>query len=382
MFRRVTDMKNTGWMAPGLLCVFVAITPLSAQNGRAPANRISWGRCLSQRAAFYASDEAIRIADNVLLYQRDTGGWPKNTDMASVLSEKDKAKLREANSRKDSTLDNGATHTQMRYLAKVYDATRLERFKNAFLKGLHYLLEAQYANGGWPQYCPLQGHAGYSRYITFNDGAMIGALNVLRDVAERKAPYAFIDRNRRSKAEEAVQKGIECILKCQIVVDGKKTAWCAQHDDKTFEPREARSYELRSISGSESVGVVRFLMSIDRPDPRLIEAVQAAVAWFERAKLSGIRQIRQPDPSKPRGYDKVIVTDPTAPPIWARFYEIGTDKPIFCSRDGIPKATLADISYERRTGYSWYGDGPADLLANDYPAWQKKWAPEKNVLNN
>jgi PelA/Pel-15E family pectate lyase len=61
--------------------------------------------------------------------------------------------------------------------------------------------------------------------------------------------------------------------------------------------------------------------------------------------------------------------------MWARFYQIGTDKPIFCSRDGIPKDTLAEISYERRTGYSWLGRYPAGLLAKEYPAWRKKWAP-------
>jgi PelA/Pel-15E family pectate lyase len=77
----------------------------------------------------------------------------------------------------------------------------------------------------------------------------------------------------------------------------------------------------------------------------------------------------------------VIVEDASAPPIWARFYDIETNKPIFCSRDGIPKATLAEISHERRNGYSWLGYYATDLLAIDYPAWQKKWAPAKNVLD-
>ena len=81
-----------------------------------------------------------------------------------------------------------------------------------------------------------------------------------------------------------------------------------------------------------------------------------------------------------KGWDKVVVKDAAAPPMWARFYEIGTNKPIFCSRDGVPKDTLAEISYERRNGYSWLGRYAADLLAKDYPAWQKKWAPGKNVL--
>jgi PelA/Pel-15E family pectate lyase len=370
-------MKNARcWIITGSLVLTAVVTISCAQDKKGGPTVISWRQCLSQKAEFYAGDEAVRIADNVILYQRNTRGWQKGIDMAGILSEQDKAKLRKDKSKKDSTLDNGATHTQMRYLARVYNATKLERFKDAFIKGLDYLLEAQYDNGGWPQFYPWQGHSGYSRYITFNDNAMIGALTILRDIAEKNPLYAFVDEQYHEKAVSAVQKSIECILKCQIIVDGKKTAWCAQHDEKTFEPRKARSYELPSISGSESVGVVRFLMSIDNPDPQVIEAVRAAVAWFDQAKLNGIRQTYERDKSKPRGYDKVIIEDPNAPPIWARFYEIGTNKPIFCSRDGVPKATLADISYERRVGYSWLGYYATDLLAKDYPAWEKKLTPE------
>ena len=363
-------------IAAGLLCLGIVIIISDAQGRDNAAGGISWRRCLSQSAEFYATDEAVRIADNVLLYRRDTGGWSKNVEMARVLSEQDKAMLREAKGRNDSTFDNGATHTQIRYLAKVYNATGLKRVRRATLSGIDYLLEAQYDNGGWPQSYPSRG---YSRYITFNDGAMIGVMSVLRDIAGKKPEYAFVDEICRQKARDAVQKGIECILKCQIVVDDKETAWCAQHDEKTLVPRKARSYELASISGSESVGIVRFLMGIDEPGPEIIEAVRNAVGWFREAGLEGIRQVRKKDKSKPGGRDTIVVSDASAPVIWARFYEIGTNKPIFCSRDGIPKATLAEISHERRTGYSWLGYYATSLLAKDYPAWQKKWVPEINV---
>jgi PelA/Pel-15E family pectate lyase len=373
----VKDMKKIErWIAADLLCLAVVIMISDAQGQNNAAGAISWRRCLSQNPEFYATDEAVRISDNVLLYRRDTGGWSKNVEMARVLSEQDKAMLRRAKGRSDSTFDNGATHTQIRYLAKVYNATGLRRVRRAILSAIDYLLEAQYDNGGWPQSYPSRG---YSRYITFNDGAMIGVMSVLRDIARKKAEFAFVDETRRQKAYDAVQKGIECVLKCQIVVDGKKTAWCAQHDEKILVPRKARSYELASISGSESVGIVRFLMSIDEPRPEIIEAVRNAISWFQEAGLEGIRQVRKEDKSKPGGWDNIVVNDISAPTIWARFYEIGTNKPIFCSRDGIPKATLAEISHERRTGYSWLGYYARSLLAEDYPDWQKRWAQKINV---
>ncbi|MCX5684268.1 MAG: pectate lyase, partial [Planctomycetota bacterium] len=251
-------------------------------------------------------------------------------------------------------------------------------FKEAVLRGLDYLLKAQYENGGWPQFYPNA--SGYHTHITFNDDAMIGVMRFLRDLAKKDGPCAFVDADRRAKAEKAVAKGIECILRCQVVVDGKRTVWCAQHDEATLKPAPARAYEKISLSGAESVGIVRFLMGVEKPGPEVIEAVQSAVAWFDAARITGIRQAAKPDPSLPGGQDKVIEKDPSAPPLWARFYEIGTNRPIFCGRDGVIKYSLAEIEHERRTGYAWYGGTPADLLAKDYPAWQAKWDPARNVL--
>lgn len=353
---------NRAELSKALLCLFaVATASVAGSAGKIPEREPKW----------YGSDEAVRIADNVLLYQRTTGGWPANVDMSCELTEEQKDKVRMAKDRADSTLDNGATHTHLRYLARVYNATKQERFKEAFLKGLDYLLKAQYANGGWPQTYPSL--RGYSKFITFNDGAMIGAMTVLRDIAENKAPYAFVDENRRQRAGRAVQEGIQCTLKCQIVVDGRRTAWCQQHDDKTFQPRPARAFEPAAITACESVGIVEFLMSIDNPRQEIIDAVQNAAAWFDNVKITGIRQVSKPDESQESGFDKVVVPDAVAPPIWARLYEIGTNRPIFGDRDGKVYSAMSQISAERRTGYSWYGDWPANMLRKDYPRWRGKW---------
>nr|AAW84065.1 pectate lyase [uncultured bacterium] len=346
----------------------------AATQGTKPPE-VRWNECLNQKPAWYGSPEAVRIADNLLLYQRDHGGWHKNIEMAAVLTEQQQAELKAQKATDDSTIDNGATYTQVIYLARVFNATKQERFKTAFLKGFDYLLKAQYANGGWPQYYPrLQG---YYKHITFNDDAMVGVLDLLRDVARGDSGYRFVDSDRRARASQAVQKGIECILKCQIVVAGKKTAWCAQHDEVTFAPAPARTYEKISLSGSESVGLIRFLMGIEQPDARVVEAIESAVAWLKQAKLTGIKVVQKADASKPNGFDRVVVEDAQAGPLWARFYEIGTGRPIFSGRDGIVKYSLAEIEHERRTGYGWYTNAPAKLLEQDYPAWQIKRGGKK-----
>jgi PelA/Pel-15E family pectate lyase len=155
-------------------------------------------------------------------------------------------------------------------------------------------------------------------------------------------------------------------------VDGKKTVWCAQHDETTLAPAPARTYEKISLSGSESVGIVRYLMRLENPTPEISAAINAAVAWFGQAKLTGIKVIEQRDESFPRGFDRVVISDEKAAPLWARFYDIRTNRPIFCGRDGIIKSSLAQIEHERRVGYSWYTNAPAELLDNEYPAWQAK----------
>src|SRR5262245_23714048 len=230
--------------------------------------------------------------------------------MAVVMSDQARADLLKEKGSSDSTIDNTATYTQLTFLARAYRAGHQARHRDAFLKGIDYLLAAQYDNGGWPQYYPLR--KGYYTHITFNDDAMIGVLRLLRDLAQRKADFEFVDEARRSRAEKAVAKGIECILKTQVIVRGKRTVWCAQHDEVTLAPAPARTYEMVSLSGLESVGVVEFLMDIEHPDARVAGAIESAVEWFQLVQIHGIRWESVPGPPA----DRVVVKDENAPPLW------------------------------------------------------------------
>jgi PelA/Pel-15E family pectate lyase len=362
------------WAACLVFCVAAGANCVASQMAQpvAAGAAVKWSDALEQAPAWYASDEAARIADNVLLYQRETGGWHKNIDMAAPLDERQRAAILREKGARDSTIDNGATFTQLTFLARVYTARKQERHREAFLKGVHYLLRAQYANGGWPQYYPDL--SGYHKHITYNDGAMIGVMKLLRDIAARKSDYVFVDEERRAKAESAVQRGIECVLKTQVVTEGRRTIWGAQHDEVTLAPAPARKFEPVSLASSESVGIVRFLMGIKNPNAQVIEAIEAAIAWFEKSKVSGIRWAETRDALQPGGFNRVVVKDPQAPPLWARFYEIGSNRPIFSGRDGVIKYDVSEIEAERRNGYAWYVNSPAKLIGEEYPAWRKKLA--------
>lgn len=316
---------------------------------------------LKKPDAWFASAEAKQTGAVILSYQADSGGWPKNTDTVSQAYTGKREDLH-------ATFDNGATTDELRFLARLFNATKDETYRAAFLKGLAHVLVAQYPHGGWPQYYPLSKQ--YHRHVTFNDNSMVRVMEFVREV-KRDERYAFVDAKQREACQAAFDKGVACILKCQIVVDGQPTVWCAQHDAETLQPVKARAYELPSFSGAESVGIIRLLMSLEKPTPEIKAAIEGAVKWLDQHKVTGIRIDSVDDPKAPKGKDHVVVKDPKAPALWARFYDLKTGLPYFCDRDGIAKPNLADIGYERRNGYSWYGPYARDLLEKDYPKWKQ-----------
>ncbi|WP_270169954.1 pectate lyase [Paenibacillus sp. SYP-B4298] len=287
----------------------------------------------------YAADASGTTASisEILKQQRPDGGWRK--DYSQTSGEWGK-----------STIDNKATYTEIRRLAAEYKKTNNSKYSAAAIKGINFLLNMQYGNGGWPQ---IYQSSGYHRHITYNDNAMINVMKLLDDVAKRKGDFSFIDSNLANKSKQAVEKGVQCILNTQVVVNGKRTVWGQQHDASSLRPAGGRSYELPSLSASESVPIVKFLKTRSQTTA-IKNAIKGAEDWFKAVKLTGIRVVKQ-------NGDVVVVNDSSASPIWARFYEIGTNRPIFAGRDGVVKYKLSDIEKERRTGYAWYGTWPNSL---------------------
>ncbi len=326
--------------------------------------------------AFFKTEDALRVGDQVLTYQRVTGGWPKNIDMSRRLTDAELARvLAEKNRTDDSTIDNGATTSQMIYLARLWQATREPRFRDGFIKAVEYLASGQYENGGWPQFWPEM--TGYQVHITYNDDAIVNTLELFRNIASEQEPYGngLTDAALRERLRTAFDKGIECILATQILQDGKPSVWCQQHDRETLAPAPARAFELPSYCSAESSGIVRLLMTLPNPDARVKRAIHGAMRWFDTYKLTGLRVTR--------GFDGGVMStrlteDPNATPIWGRFYDLKWCEPYVCDRDGIPRRRLEEIGPERRNGYSWYNSRPAALYPL-YEEWAAKYDPKGKV---
>ena len=309
--------------------------------------------------AWFRTAEARRIADVIVSFQTPTGGWSKAVDMTGRPRQPGESYGSGTTWNAIGTIDNGTTSEQLRFLAAAVRAHGDARHRDAFLKGLDYLHAAQFPSGCWPQIYPLQG--GYHDAATYNDDAMVRVLRVLRSVA--RGEHAFIPEAQRARADAAVDRGVACILATQVAVAGKKTVWGQQHDPLTGAPVKARAFEPAALSGRESAGILDFLMEVESPSATVVGAVHDAAAWLRSVAVMGY------DYDSTRGE---LVARPGAGPIWARLYEIGTNRPVFGDRDGSVRYVLAEISEERRRGYAWYSTVPAATLRR-YDTWARQY---------
>jgi PelA/Pel-15E family pectate lyase len=87
----------------------------------------------------------------------------------------------------------------------------------------------------------------------------------------------------------------------------------------------------------------------DLPNPSAAEqrSIRAAAAWFKKTAIYGQSWERDPDGRR-------LVPAPDAGPIWARYYQTGTDVAIFADRDKSIHDNVNELSKERRNGYNWY----------------------------
>ena len=339
------------------------------------------GTPLDRTASWYAGDEARRIAENVVSFQTPAGGWSKHTDFtkhvraagelfagdsnSKFIIAGDFDKPADVNWNYVGTFDNNATITELRFLAKVISAanTDTSALKKSFRHGLDYIFTAQFPNGGWPQVWPLQG--GYHDAVTFNDDALLNILHLVRDVSLGEKEFSFVPAELRTRAGESFQRGLGCVLAAQVVVNGRRTVWGQQHDALTLQPVSARNYEMPSLASSESATLVLFLMQLPSPSSNVVASVHAAAAWFEKTKIMGQSfQVVGKESRK-------LVAAPGAGPIWSRYYDIATDKPIFGDRDQTIHDDVNEISRERRKGYGWFKD-TGKRVAEHYVKWSRQ----------
>lgn len=310
------------------------------------------------------------LAEKMMVYQLPNGGWGKHTSDKQNVDYTKKIdpkllKIIKATDNDFATIDNNATSREINGLINAYQTTKNAAYLKSAEKGIEYLLSMQYENGGFPQYFPNS--AIYRKQVTYNDNAMINALTVLYNAAEGKEGFDAVDIQLKQKSKVAVQKGLQCILKTQVIQNGKLSIWADQYDEKTLKPEKARAFEPISLATGESVHIILFLMK--QPlTPEIEKSVRAAVQWFDESQIKGYTY----NVARENGNVVRVLSKKEGSSVWSRFYDIPTNKPVFGDRDGSVKFNYEDVSLERRMGYSWYNEAGTKLIEKDFPKWLKK----------
>ncbi|MEX1114410.1 MAG: pectate lyase, partial [Akkermansiaceae bacterium] len=377
---RLPEAERTAWAAyleksrVTALADQAALQAELSTHGMTQALRAPSGGDFKQSAktgdAWHAGEEARVLADIVLSYQTPAGGWSKHTGYTKGLRKPGMqwSSQSEPGAKPHylGTFDNRSTTEQMQFLANMWLATQRDDCKEGFIKGLNYVLAAQYPNGGWPQVYPLEGS--YHDDITLNDDALTHVLELLQRIVANDPSCAFLDELARDKVRRALGAGIDCVLAMQVVQDGRKTAWCAQHDALTLQPTAARKMEPATLSGVESANLLRFLMTLPNPAPKLVAAIEAGLAWFDRVKIPGLAPGRKDDKSA----DSSGASSDQFH--WARFYGLTDSKPVFPGRDGVLYTSFNEMAANNKLGYDFFSTKPGSILKNGQKNWRKMLA--------
>lgn len=329
----------------------------------------SWLSKNSDPAAALAADRAL--ADNIVSWQMPHGGFYKLPAWYAAKWDGSAARSQwlGENKKELGTIDNGATVAEIMVLGDLYGRTGDTAYRDSARRALDFLLTMQYPSGGFPQVYPSRGANSYSNQVTFNDNAMVRVLALFAHAAEGKAPLGgdLFSAQQRARLEPALARATDFLLKAQIVQDGVKTVWCAQHDPVSYAAVGGRSFELPSKSGQESVLIVAFLMS--RPQtPAVASAAKAAIAWYRRSAVQLKDVAFDARSTRAAGISPFVASPGTT--TWYRFYDLAADTGFFSGRlptdktPGVGKQyDIMKLGVESRYTYQWGGAYGTRLFA-------------------
>ncbi|MHB9028646.1 MAG: pectate lyase [Candidatus Latescibacterota bacterium] len=323
--RKASDfMLNTVSCRGGYLWSYAA--DLSDQWGEAPARKSQiWvqgatpeiGECFL-RVYRATGDEyylraAEKAADALIYGQHPSGGWHYVIDFEPQglkdWYEKVFSKFRWGmeeyrHNWGNCTYDDDNTQGATRFLLHLFMTTHKPEYGAALRTALDFMLKSQYPNGAWPQRYPLRyefAHDGlpdYTHYYTLNDNSMRDILFTLIEAWEQLGDERY---------REAARRGADFIIAAQV--GEPQTGWAEQYD-LDMQPTWARTHEPAGLMPRQTVdciGILQrfYLMTGDR---RYLKPIPDAIKWMRNSAFVDM------------GNGRFQL---------ARYYEAGTNKPIY-----------------------------------------------------
>lgn len=268
---------------------------------------------------------AARAAGLALAWaQREGGGWDHRADVSGCDPSVDVRAHPPRRRKGRGTFDDNISQGALTFLIQLEEQVQEPWLRDSIERGLAFLLRAQREDGAWPQWYPLRG--GYHDHATFNDGAINDCIRV-----------ALLAHQRYGRADclAAARRGGNFIAASQLAAP--QAGWAQQYDEDN-KPAKARAFEPAALCTAVTARNVATLRRLHRytGDAEFLAPIPAALAW--------LRKVRGEDGR------------------WARFYELGSDRPVFGDRDGRVYYRVEEISEERRKGYAWFGSWGASAL--------------------
>ncbi len=262
--------------------------------------------------SFYL-DAAKEAALALAWGQREAGGWDHRVD----LSHFQPLPARPVRQSGFCAFDDKITQGALAFLMKLDAVLDEPWLSDAVEKGLGFLMNSQFENGAWPQWYPLRG--GYHDYFTFNDNAINDCMNVLIAAQRQYGRQEYLD---------AAMKGGDFIVLSQL--SSPQPGWAQQYSHD-LKPAWARAFEPPAVCSAVTARNINTLIDLYlyTGAEKYLAPIPRAFDWLDASRIGGN--------------------------LWARLYEVGTNRPIYGDRDNKVHYTLAEISEERRTGYSWQG---------------------------
>ena len=256
-------------------------------------------------------DAAREVGRALAWGQRLEGGWDHRVDVSHlhpgyVMPERKSGRC---------TMDDNISQGALNFLFELDKDIDEEWLSESIELGLNFILQSQFDNGAWPQWYPLIG--GYHDYYTFNDNTINDCIKLMI-----KAHRLY----GKDEYRGSVRRGGDFIILSQIP---KPHAGWAQQYSHDLRPAWARKYEPPAVCSAVTARNIRTLVDISlyTKEKKYLAPIPGAIEWLDKSKIGDN--------------------------LWARMYEVGTNKPIYGDHDGKIHYTFEEISEERKSGYSW-----------------------------
>lgn len=296
--------------------------PPNSVVARPPGSAGELGACLVAAARATGSKalliHALDVGSALYCTQTEGGGWANEAVAAGNCGKRRFDRLPDQH----ATFDDGTMAANLYFLFDLSnllvetDLSVPDWLEEVIDQGLSFIVQTQSANGSWSQKYESKG---YHVLATLNDDAMTGLIRVL---------LVGYERSGRPEYLEAATRGGDFLLKTQAA--GDQTGFAQQYS-ASLKPACARKFEPAGYASLETAYAINALIDLylSTGNERYRKGAERAAAWLDASRVT--------------------------PSIWARLYEVGSNRPIFGKRDGTMTYDIADLPESERSAYRWEG---------------------------